>query len=108
VLAEAFPMQALDMAEYSDLVRDDIAEDAMEPSDLIGFWVTCHMAGSFAALENGGWHGATIFRKGGASVLAMVRTPTNTRSLRSGWTSTVPRPSASSAAITDRRPGFFH
>ena len=36
VLAEAFPMQALDTEDYSDLVRDDIAEDAMEQSELIG------------------------------------------------------------------------
>ncbi|HUI05063.1 MAG TPA: hypothetical protein VLZ77_16100, partial [Acidimicrobiales bacterium] len=62
VVAEAFPMQALDK-HYPDFVRDDIAEDAMEQSELIGFWVAWHMAGGFAALEEGGWHRATIFRK---------------------------------------------
>ena len=31
VVAEAFPMQAIDrMEQYDELVRDDIAEDAME------------------------------------------------------------------------------
>ena len=44
-------------------LRDDIAEDAMEQSELIGFWVAWHMAGGFAALEEGGWRRATIFRK---------------------------------------------
>jgi hypothetical protein len=41
VLAQAFPMQAADVEDYPDLVRDDIAEDAVEQSDLIGFWVAC-------------------------------------------------------------------
>jgi hypothetical protein len=63
-LAEAFPMPALERVEEIDeLVRDDIAAQAVEQSELIGFWVAWHMAGGFAALENGGWHRATIFRK---------------------------------------------
>jgi hypothetical protein len=35
----------------------------MEGSDLTGFWLAWHLASGFAALERGGWHRATIFRK---------------------------------------------
>ena len=49
-------------------VRNDIASDALERSELIGFWVAWHLAGGFANLERGGWHRATIFRKVSRSV----------------------------------------
>jgi hypothetical protein len=63
VLAEAFPSPGRSTHEYDELVRDDIAADAVEESELIGFWVAWHLAGGFGALESGGWHRATIFRK---------------------------------------------
>jgi hypothetical protein len=63
VLAEAFSSSGQSAEDYPDFVRDDIAADAMEESELIGFWVAWHLAGGFAALEAGGWHRATIFRK---------------------------------------------
>ena len=63
VLAEAFPSPTPNVEDYDELVRDDIAADAREESELIGFWVAWHLAGGFHALESGGWHRATIFRK---------------------------------------------
>ncbi|MGH8995955.1 MAG: hypothetical protein ACRDYB_08010 [Acidimicrobiales bacterium] len=63
VLAEAFPSSGRSVEDYPEFVRDDIAADAMEESELIGFWVAWHLAGGFVALESGGWHRATIFRK---------------------------------------------
>ena len=51
------------MEDLDPEIRDAIAEDALERSDLIGFWVAWHLAGGFANLERGGWHRATIFRK---------------------------------------------
>jgi hypothetical protein len=44
-------------------IRDDIAEDVLERSELVGFWIAWHQAGGFSNLERGGWHRATIFRK---------------------------------------------
>jgi len=44
-------------------VLDDIAEQALQESELIGFWVAWYLAGGFANLERGGWHRATVFRK---------------------------------------------
>jgi hypothetical protein len=44
-------------------IRDEIAGDVLERSELIGFWIAWHQAGGFANLERGGWHRATIFRK---------------------------------------------
>ncbi len=63
MLAEAFPSPTPRVEDYDELVRDDIAADAVEESELIGFWVAWHLAGGFHALESGGWHRATIFRK---------------------------------------------
>jgi len=108
-LAEAFPMQALEPEEnYDDLVRDDIAADAVEQSELIGFWVTWHMAGGFAALEAGGWHRATLFRK-----IRRFRTrygahpdefmfPFIRLDPEKGWAANI------AARIENRPPGFFH
>ena len=39
VLAEAFQSAGQPAQDYPDFVPDDIAADAMEESDLIGFWV---------------------------------------------------------------------
>lgn len=55
--------RAKTIEDFTDTVRDDIAEDALEESELIGFWVAWHLAGGFANLERGGWHRATVFRK---------------------------------------------
>jgi hypothetical protein len=63
VLAEAFPSPRTTIDDYDEFVRDDIAAAVMEDSELIGFWVAWHLAGGFGALESGGWHRATIFRK---------------------------------------------
>ena len=108
VLAEAFPMGPADREEYPDFVRDDIAADAMEQSELIGFWVAWHMAGGFHALEEGGWHRATIFRK-----VRRFRTrygahpdeytfPWIRLDLEKAWAAGIER------RIAERRPGFFH
>jgi hypothetical protein len=108
VVAEAFPMQALDAEDYPDFVRDDIAEDAMEQSELIGFWVAWHMAGGFAALEEGGWHRATIFRKVRRFRARYGAHPDDYSfpwirlDLESAWAAGIER------RIADRRPGFFH
>jgi hypothetical protein len=63
VLAEAFPSGRATIEAFTELVRDDIAADAREESELIGFWVAWHLAGGFANLERSGWHRATVFRK---------------------------------------------
>ena len=63
VLAEAFSTPARSMDDLDPEILDDIAEDARERSELIGFWVAWHLAGGFDNLERGGWHRATIFRK---------------------------------------------
>jgi hypothetical protein len=44
-------------------LRDELAVQARERSELIGFWVAWHSAGGFAQLETSGWHRATIYRK---------------------------------------------
>lgn len=41
----------------------EYARGVKESSELMGFWVTWHLAGGFDQLEAGGWHRATIFRK---------------------------------------------
>lgn len=41
----------------------DVATEAREQSELVGFWVTWHKAGGFQALELSGWNRATIYRK---------------------------------------------
>jgi hypothetical protein len=107
-LAGAFPMKTVErLEEYDELVRDDIAEDAMEQSELIGFWVAWHMAGGFAALEEGGWHRATIFRK-----IKRFRTrygahpdeysfPFIVLDCEKAWAANI------ASRIENRRPGFF-
>ena len=47
VLAEAFPSPSPRVEDYDELVRDDFAADAVEESELIGFWVAWHLAGGF-------------------------------------------------------------
>lgn len=40
------------------------ANDRMkEFSELVGFWISWHVAGGFEELESAGWHRATIYRK---------------------------------------------
>jgi hypothetical protein len=108
VLAEAFPMSVVDVDDYPDFVRDDIAADAMEQSELIGFWVAWHLAGGFLALEEGGWHRATIFRK-----IRRFRSrygvhpdeysfPWIRLEPEKAWASTI------AGRIENRPPGFFH
>jgi hypothetical protein len=63
VVAEAFSSPNQSMEDLDPEMRDAIAADSLERSELIGFWVAWHMAGGFDNLERGGWHRATIFRK---------------------------------------------
>ena len=63
VVAQAFSTPAQSMEELDPEIRDALAADALERSELIGFWVAWHLAGGFDNLERGGWHRATIFRK---------------------------------------------
>ena len=63
VVAQAFSSPAQSMEELDPEIRDALASDALERSELIGFWVAWHLAGGFDNLERGGWHRATIFRK---------------------------------------------
>jgi hypothetical protein len=63
VVAQAFSTPAHSMEDLDPAIRDEIAADALERSELIGFWVAWHLAGGFDNLERGGWHRATIFRK---------------------------------------------
>jgi hypothetical protein len=49
--------------EWPAFVRDQAAAMVVEEAELIGFWVSWHRAGGFEALESGGWHRATIYRK---------------------------------------------
>ena len=63
VVAQAFSTPAQSMEELDPEIRDAIASDALERSELIGFWVAWHLAGGFDNLERGGWHRATIFRR---------------------------------------------
>ncbi len=44
-------------------VRTHVSRQAVEESELIGFWVAWHRSGGFQELERSGWHRATIFRK---------------------------------------------
>jgi hypothetical protein len=108
-LAEAFPMQQLDrIEEYDEFVRDDIAADAIEQAELIGFWVAWHMGGVFSALEEGGWHRATLFRK-----IRRFRTrygahpdeyvfPFIPLDCEKAWAANI------AAHIENRPPGYFH
>jgi hypothetical protein len=51
------------MPELHPEIVEDLAAEARERSELIGFWVAWHLAGGFHNLELGGWHRATIYRK---------------------------------------------
>ncbi|HUC04774.1 MAG TPA: hypothetical protein VL961_05195 [Acidimicrobiales bacterium] len=63
VLAEAFSTPAAAPEKVFPGIAEQLAAQAMERSELIGFWVAWHLAGGSAHLEQGGWHRATIFRK---------------------------------------------
>jgi len=63
MVTEAFSQPGQSTEDLDSEIRDDITEEALEESELIGFWVAWHLAGGFAALERGGWHRATVFRK---------------------------------------------
>jgi hypothetical protein len=62
-VAGAFSQPGQSTEDLDPEIRDHIAERALEGSDLTGFWLAWHLASGFAALERGGWHRATIFRK---------------------------------------------
>lgn len=47
----------------SEAHRKKLANMAKQNSELLGFWVTWHLAGGFDELEQWGWHRATIYRK---------------------------------------------
>jgi len=49
--------------ETADEFRDRWRSEVKDRSDLIGFWVSWHLAGGFHALELGGWNRATLYRK---------------------------------------------
>ncbi|HET9733197.1 MAG TPA: hypothetical protein VFP54_11030 [Acidimicrobiales bacterium] len=61
-LAAAYPALPGD-GEVPAEMLDEVAAWALERADLIGFWVAWHSAGGFRALEAGGWHRATIYRR---------------------------------------------
>jgi hypothetical protein len=60
VPVSAFPEEYRPQLEQ--LLADEL-KAVRERSELIGFWVTWHLAGGFENLEDAGWHRATIFRK---------------------------------------------
>jgi hypothetical protein len=41
----------------------DVSTEAKERSELMGFWLSWHLAGGFESLEGAGWNRATLFRK---------------------------------------------
>jgi hypothetical protein len=49
--------------ELPEDVQEEMAIEAIERSELVGFWVAWHLAGGFSRLEGGGWNRSTIFRK---------------------------------------------
>lgn len=53
VIAEAFSGSAQSTDDLDPELRDDIAADAVERYELIGFWVAWHLAGGFTNLERG-------------------------------------------------------
>jgi hypothetical protein len=63
VVAQAFSTTNQSIEDLNEEIREEMAADALERSELIGFWVAWHLAGGFDNLERGGWHRATIFRK---------------------------------------------
>ena len=50
-VAQAFSTPAQSMEELDPEIRDALAADALERSELIGFWVAWHLAGGFDNLE---------------------------------------------------------
>jgi len=48
---------------FTDEHRKMFEKRAKEDSELLGFWLTWHVAGGFDELEKWGWHRATIYRK---------------------------------------------
>jgi len=52
-----------DASWVPDEARTHVSRQAVEESELIGFWVAWHRSGGFQELEHSGWHRATIFRK---------------------------------------------
>ena len=63
-LAEASAPPVLPDASWvPEEVRTHVSRQAVEESELIGFWVAWHRSGGFQELEHSGWHRATIFRK---------------------------------------------
>ena len=50
-------------AERAAEFRRQVSADAKEQAELMGFWLSWHLAGGFAGLESGGWNRATLFRK---------------------------------------------
>ena len=53
----------LNFGVFTDEHRKMIGRRAKEDAELLGFWVTWHVAGGFDELEKWGWHRATIYRK---------------------------------------------
>jgi hypothetical protein len=49
--------------EVPSEVLEEINDYVIEQSELLGFWLAWHLAGGFGALEQAGWHRATIHRK---------------------------------------------
>jgi hypothetical protein len=93
-VAGAFSQPGQSTEDLDREIRDHIAGGALEGSDLTGFWLAWHLASGFAALERGGWHRATIFRKSVAFGQPSPCTPTSTPSPGSGSTPTQPGPSS--------------
>ena len=60
IVAQAFSTPAQSMEDLDPEIRDALAGDALERSELIGFWVAWHLAGGFDNLERGGWHRANL------------------------------------------------
>jgi hypothetical protein len=63
VIAQAFSTPNTIQLELHPEIVEELASDALERSELIGFWVAWHLAGGFQNLVHGGWHRATIYRK---------------------------------------------
>src|SRR5690349_6682439 len=58
-------LDALLGSERADAFRQQVSEEAKERSELMGFWLSWHLAGGFGGLEAAGWNRATLFRKVG-------------------------------------------
>ena len=98
IVAQAFSSPGQSMEDLDPEIRDGLAADALERSELIGFWVAWHLAGGFDNLERGGWHRATIFRKIHRFRATHSAHPDEFVFPGSGSTSTPPGPSRSPAS----------